>query len=248
VADPSEPAVGTERNCAPRSFVRRGGRLTHSQRRALNDYWEHFGLSNDGLLEPGEVFSRAGPLCLEIGFGMGDTLAALAQANPDWNYIGIEVHEPGIGRLLNLAVEQNLINLRVMRADAAIVLRDCFPPASLDQVLIYFPDPWPKKRHHKRRLVQPQLVSRIVRCLKPAGQLLLATDWEEYADHMLQVLDATSELRNVAGAGCFSERPPTRFTTKFERRGQRLGHSVWDLIYSRRTVTAATEVSNNDEV
>ena len=173
---------------------------------------------------------------------MGDSLAHVARARPDWNHVGIEVYEPGIGRLLNLVAEASLDNLRIMHGDAAQLLRDCFTANSLDQILVYFPDPWPKKRHHKRRLIQPALVQLLAARLRVGGRLELATDWEAYADQMLQVLDGNLELENQFGRGYFAPRPLTRPITKFERRGRRLGHGVWDLVYLRKN---HEEVSTN---
>ena len=218
---------------SPRSFVRRAGRMTNAQRRAVERYWPQFGLDPQSVLDPAAVFGRRAPLGLEIGFGMGDTLAELAREHPAVDYIGIEVHEPGLGRLLKLAVDAGLTNLRLMRADAVVALEQGFSDASLDFILIYFPDPWPKKRHHKRRLVQPAFANLVCSRLRVGGRLQLASDWQDYAEYMLSVLDDCPGLRNAAGRGCFSPRPLDRPQTKFERRGLRLGHQVYDLIYVR---------------
>lgn len=216
---------------APRSFVRRAGRLTGAQARALREQWTQYGLEDGQPIDPVKVFGRSAPLGLEIGFGMGDALAETAAANPDWDYIGIEVHEPGVGRLLHLAAGEGLTNLRVIKADAVEVLRRWLPAASLDKVMIFFPDPWPKKRHHKRRLIQPAFVELLEARLKPGGQLHLATDWEDYAMQMLEVLEANASLRNAYGAGQFAPDRAGRPATKFERRGERLGHGIWDLVF-----------------
>lgn len=230
---PAEPPVEDYGHRPVRSFVLRGGRITAGQQRAFDQYWPRFGLQPEqGLLEPDVVFERAGPRILEIGFGMGQSLLEMAQAAPDANFIGIEVHRPGVGRLLHDLGEQNVSNVRIYCEDAVQVLQQCIADASLDTVQIFFPDPWHKKRHHKRRLIQPQFLSLLASKLKPGGLLHLATDWENYAEHMLEVLEAGTDFTNQAGPGCYSPRPQQRPLTKFERRGQRLGHGVWDLMYS----------------
>ncbi|MCW8125495.1 tRNA (guanosine(46)-N7)-methyltransferase TrmB [Microbulbifer halophilus] len=218
-----------------RSYVIRAGRMTEGQRRAFDTYWGRYGLSLfDGPLDPLEVFGRTAPLVLEIGFGMGDSLLAMAEAEPEKDFIGIEVHPPGVGRLINNAGGAGVGNLRVYMADAVDVLNDCIADASLDRFQLYFPDPWHKKKHHKRRIVQPEFVRLLCAKLKPGGLMHLATDWENYAEHMLEVLEAEERLENTAGAGNYSGRPSFRPQTKFERRGQRLGHGVWDLLYRRK--------------
>lgn len=218
-----------------RSYVIRAGRMTEGQRRAFDNYWGTYGLSLfGGPLNPQEVFGREAPLVLEIGFGMGDSLLAMAEAEPDKDFIGIEVHPPGVGRLINNAGKMGLKNLRVYMADAVDVLNDCIADGSLDRFQLYFPDPWHKKKHHKRRIVQPEFVRLICSKLKAGGLLHMATDWENYAEQMLEVLEAEPELTNAAGEGNYSERPEFRPETKFERRGQRLGHGVWDLLYRRK--------------
>lgn len=218
-----------------RSYVIRAGRMTEGQRRAFDSYWGEYGLSLfDGQLDPQQVFGREAPLVLEIGFGMGDSLLAMAEAEPDKDFIGIEVHPPGVGRLINNAGGAGIKNLRVYMADAVDVLNDCIADASLDRFQLYFPDPWHKKKHHKRRIVQPEFVRLLCTKLKSGGLMHLATDWENYAEHMLEVLEAEEQLENTAGAGNYSVRPAFRPETKFERRGQRLGHGVWDLLYRRK--------------
>lgn len=218
-----------------RSYVMRVGRMTEGQRIAFDRYWEQLGLSLfDGPLVAAGVFGREAPLVLELGFGMGDSLLAMAAAEPDKNFIGIEVHPPGVGRLLNSAGQAGLKNLRVYMADAIDVLNDCIPDASLDRFQLYFPDPWHKKKHHKRRIVQPAFVRLLCKKLKPGGLIHMATDWENYAQQMHRVLAAEPLLENLAGFDVYSARPAFRPETKFERRGQRLGHGVWDLLYKRR--------------
>ena len=217
-----------------RSFVLRTGRMTPGQERAYQDNWQRFGLAHeDGALDFDAEFGRPGPRVLEIGFGMGASLVEMAAAAPRANFVGIEVHRPGVGKLLHSMVEQDVDNIRVYCHDAVEVLRDCIAPASLDTVQIFFPDPWHKKRHHKRRLIQAPFVSTLVQHIKPGGTLHLATDWENYAEQMLEVLSAEPQLRNDAGEGNYAPRPAHRPVTKFERRGEGLGHGVWDLVFRR---------------
>jgi tRNA (guanine-N7-)-methyltransferase len=212
--------------------------MTDAQRRAMAELWPRFGAEpGDGLLDFSGLFGRAAPVVLEIGFGNGETLAALAVTNPQVNYFGIEVHRPGVGGLLRRLAAADITNVRVMVADAKVVLARRVPDASLAAVHLFFPDPWPKKRHHKRRLVQGDFVELVGRKLLPGGVFHLATDWGEYADHMMAVLSTSDTLENVAGAGRFAERGE-RPLTKFERRGARLGHGVWDLVFRRRTSEA----------
>ena len=216
-----------------RSFVRREGRLTPGQSRALERWWPEYGLpETDEQLDFARLFGRHAPTLLEIGFGNGDALLEMAQRHPGWNFIGIEVHRPGVGHLLKSVGELGLPNLRVSSRDAIEVLENQVPDASLDRVMLYFPDPWPKKRHHKRRIVQPPFVRLVARKLAPGGEFHLATDWENYAEHMREVLEATAEFENVSPE-MYALRPEDRPLTKFERRGQRLGHNVRDLVYRR---------------
>ena len=216
-----------------RSFVRREGRLTPGQQRALDDLWPRYGLSAQEKLDPLAVFGRVAPLTLEIGFGNGASLAEMATREPDTDFIGIEVHRPGVGRLLKTLEERGLDNVRIFREDAIDVLKRCIADHSLDGVLLFFPDPWPKTRHHKRRIVQPAFVSLLARKLRGGGILHMATDWEPYAEHMLEVMEASTAFRNVAGSGRYSARPGSRPVTRFERRGHGLGHKVRDLLYRR---------------
>lgn len=221
-----------------RSFVLRTGRMTPGQQRAFDENWQRWSLEHDdGLLDFDAAFGRAGSRVLEIGFGMGQSLITMAQAAPASNFIGIEVHTPGVGRLLHGIVERDLDNIRVYRHDAVEILRDCIPDASLDTLQIFFPDPWHKKRHHKRRLIQPLFVTQLVAKLKPGGTLHLATDWENYAQQMMEVLSTAEGLSNTCAAGQFTPRPEHRPLTKFELRGERLGHGVWDLIFLRSVLT-----------
>jgi len=217
-----------------RSYVLRAGRMTQVQRQALDEHWQRWGLEyGGGELEYDQVFGRSGQLVLEIGFGMGQSLIATAAARPETNFIGIEVHKPGVGKLLHSMEARGVYNIRVYCHDAVEILRDCISDASVDTVQIFFPDPWHKKRHNKRRLIQPAFVALLIRKLKPGGIVHLATDWEDYAHQMMDVLGAVDGLSNSAGDKWFAPRPQYRPLTKFEMRGERLGHGVWDLVFSR---------------
>lgn len=208
--------------------------MTSGQARALDQLWPKFGLDfAAGPIDLKAIFGRDAPLTLEIGFGNGEALAARAAAEPERDFIGIEVHRPGVGRLLNGLETQSLDNVRLVSHDAVEVVNGMLPPASIDQVLIYFPDPWPKKRHHKRRLIQPAFLAALARVVKPGGRLELATDWEDYALHMLETIAASPDFTNAAGSGNFAERPPYRPQTRFERRGLERGHGVRDIILIR---------------
>jgi tRNA (guanine-N7-)-methyltransferase len=219
-----------------RSFVVRAGRMTAGQTRALDDLWPRYGVEYSAQpLDLDALFGRRVPRTLEIGFGNGEHLAALAAAHPERDYFGIEVHRPGVGHLLMLAATDNLTNIRTSQHDAVEVLREQIAPASLDEVLVLFPDPWHKKRHHKRRLIQPPFVELVASRLTRGGVFRLATDWEEYALQMLEVLGAaTASFENLSPAGDWMPRPEERAPTRFERRGARLGHGVWDLSFRRR--------------
>jgi len=212
--------------------VLRQGRVTVAQQRALDEHFSRFGVPySSGLLDLDACFGRKAPRILEIGFGMGETTAAIAAAHPDNDYLGIEVHTPGVGSLMKRIAEAGLTNIRVIQHDAVEVLQHMLAPASLDGVHLFFPDPWPKKRHHKRRLVQPPLIALVASRLKPGGYFHAATDWENYAEQMLAVLAAEPALKNTAGG--YAPRPESRPQTKFEARGLRLGHRVWDLVFKR---------------
>jgi tRNA (guanine-N7-)-methyltransferase len=218
-----------------RSFVIRRGRSTVAQERALEELWPRYGVAfSQQALDFDALYSRRAPVMLEIGFGAGEALVAFAQAHPEMNCLGIEVHPPGVGHLLLGAHNAALSNVRVIMHDAVEVLEHQIAPASLALVHIFFPDPWPKKRHHKRRLIQPRFAALLANALAPGGVLRLATDWEPYALHMREVLDASTQFTNRAGPEGFVTRPDERPLTRFERRGQRLGHSVWELEYRRK--------------
>lgn len=217
-----------------KSFVRRQGRLSQAQKQAIETQWPRFGLDlNAGQLNFNDLFGREADTILEIGFGMGTSLAEMAENNPNKNYIGIEVHRPGVGALLKLIEDKQLVNIRLFNEDAIEVLKLCIPENSLSGVYLFFPDPWHKTRHHKRRIVQPQFVENIAMHLKTGGQFHMATDWENYATHMMQVMSHARHYRNLAGEDQFHPRPDYRPLTKFERRGQKLGHGVWDLIFEK---------------
>jgi len=218
-----------------RSFVTRAGRITAAQERALAELWPKYGIDfAPRALELPALFGRQAPCTLEIGFGNGENLVALAAAHPARDYLGIEVHRPGVGRALLALEERAVANVRLICQDAVEVLERQIAAGSLDEVLILFPDPWPKKRHHKRRLIQAPFVALIARALAAGGTLHLATDWQPYAQEMLAVLGAAPGLGNAAPGGGFSARPAERLPTRFERRGLRLGHEVWDLAFRRR--------------
>lgn len=222
-----------------RSFVLRQGRMTVAQKNALQQHWPEFGLSVDhGMINAEKVFGRTGFLVFEIGFGNGDSLINMMAAEPEKNFIGAEVHRPGVGSLIKNAVEGNLKNLKIYCDDAVMVLQNCIPDNSLDCVQLFFPDPWHKKRHHKRRLVQAEFIKLVVKKLKPGGRFHMATDWQNYAEHMMELVSAEKNLTNNAGHGQYSPRPDTRALTKFETRGQRLGHGVWDLIFSKQSINS----------
>lgn len=217
-----------------KSFVIRTGRMTAGQQKGLDEYWPTHGLIlEQGWLDIEKTFGRQAEMVLEIGFGMGLSLLSMAAAAPDTNFIGVEVHRPGVGSLLNEAGKAGLNNIRVYCHDAVDVLRECIVDASLDQVQIYLPDPWHKRRHNKRRLIQPAFVEALRPKLKIGGVLHLVTDWENYAEQMMKVMKAAESWGNLAGENQYSPRPDYRPLTKFEQRGLKLGHGVWDLLFKR---------------
>lgn len=230
----ADTTVEPERR-AVRSFVLRQGRLTDSQARALDELWPRYGLvvaeAGEPPLDLDALFGRQAPRVLEIGFGNGEALLAAATADPGRDHIGIEVHGPGVGRLLHIAGAAGIDNLRVFRHDAVEVLQRAIADASIDEFRVYFPDPWHKKRHHKRRLIQPPFVKLLRSKLRTGGIVHLATDWPDYAEQMLAVMDAEPAFRNRAGVGAYSPRPDSRLLTRFEQRGIDRGHPVADLIH-----------------
>jgi tRNA (guanine-N7-)-methyltransferase len=234
-AEHSQPgAHPPQQRRAIRSFVLRAGRMTDAQRRALEQHWPRYGIEvSDAPLNFAAIFGRSAPCTLEIGFGNGEHLAMLAAAHPERDFIGIEVHPPGVGHLLHLAAENNLTNLRVLRHDAVEVLERQIAAESLDEILVLFPDPWHKKRHHKRRLIDASFAYLAASRLRPGGTLRLATDWTPYAEQMLKVLSTEPLLMNLAPDGRYMPRDAARQPTRFERRGERLGHEVHDLAFVR---------------
>lgn len=216
-----------------RSFVMRTGRMTEGQKQALERGWPDYGLAHDqGRLDLEAVFGRSAPVVFEIGFGNGDSLFEMARQAPEKDFIGVEVHTPGVGRLLHHVLEHDLDNLRVFREDAVDILEDCIDDHSLSGIQVFFPDPWHKKRHHKRRLIQPAFVALARRKLASGGRLHVATDWQNYAEHIMEVLSADPGLENAAGPGRYSH-DTGRPATKFEQRGQRRGHGVWDIVFHK---------------
>ncbi len=208
--------------------------MTGAQERAWRELWPALGIENsEEPLDFAAAFGRDAPVVLEIGFGNGESLVALASTHPERSYLGLEVHPPGVGHLLLCCEAGRLGNVRVICEDAVQVLQRRMPDASLDEVLLYFPDPWPKKRHHKRRIVQPPFVELVTRKLKTGGVLRMATDWQPYAEHMLATAGNSRELTNESATGDYVVRPDSRPLTRFERRGQKLGHGVWDLAFRR---------------
>ena len=217
-----------------KSYVKREGRLTKGQARALDSFWPVMGLTiEQGKLDFNHVFGNPNPVILEIGFGMGKSLVEMASQAPDSNFIGIEVHRPGVGACLSDAGDAGLKNLRIFEHDAVEVLAECIADNSLQRVQLYFPDPWHKKRHHKRRIVQADFVEKLRPKIALGGQFHMATDWQAYAEHMLEVMQQNKGFENTSPDQHYVERPAYRPITKFETRGQRLGHGVWDLIFTR---------------
>ncbi|HWU76541.1 MAG TPA: tRNA (guanosine(46)-N7)-methyltransferase TrmB [Rhodanobacter sp.] len=217
-----------------RSFVLREGRMTPAQQRAFDTLWSRFGV--DYRAEPHDfqtIFGRSAPLVLEIGFGNGEALAWASEHDLARNFLGVEVHGPGVGRLMNALAARDATNVRLYKHDAVEVLEHEIPPASLAEVRIWFPDPWHKKRHNKRRIIQPEFAELLASRMAPDGLLHLATDWQAYAEHMLEVMEAAPGWINTAGPRQYAEKPAGRIETHFERRGLKLGHGVWDLLYRK---------------
>lgn len=219
-----------------KSYVMRAGRMTPGQERGLEQGLPRYGLRlEEGVLQPQKVFGRQAPLTLEIGFGMGQSLLQMAKEAPEQDFIGVEVHRPGVGALLSGMLTDSVDNVRIYSCDAIEVLNQCVADESLDRVLLFFPDPWHKSRHHKRRIVQPAFAVLVHKKLKQGGVLHMATDWEPYAEHMLEVMNAAPGYKNLSVDNTWVARPAERPVTKFEKRGTRLGHGVWDLKFTKIT-------------
>ena len=216
------------------SFILREGRLTKGQAAAIEDYWDQLGLDYQGSeFDFNGIFGNNNPVIIEIGFGMGKSLVEMASNDPNSNYIGIEVHKPGVGACLADIHEAGLKNLRIMNHDAVEVLKQCVPDNSLQRLQLYFPDPWHKKRHHKRRIVQDDFVQLVRKKLSSGGVFHMATDWENYAEQMLEVMLEAEGFKNQSDNNTYCPRPDYRPITKFEKRGERLGHGVWDLLFEK---------------
>lgn len=224
------------------SFARRDGRMKASRKERLKTLWPLYGLNMEGedYLNWQGVFGRDAPRVLEIGFGDGQSLLEMALNHPEWDFIGIDVYQSGITALLARMDAKQISNLRVFSEDAVTVLSKKIPDNSLERVQIFFPDPWPKKRHHKRRLIQTDFVNLVTQKLVPGGMLHLATDWEDYAMHMMSVMSLVPSFENEAGRGEFCERPPSRPYTKYEKRGLKLGHKTWDLMFTKKELCIAS--------
>lgn len=217
-----------------KSFVIRAGRMTHSQQKGWDEVFPKHGFSlTESQFDWEHSYAVSGPRVVEIGFGMGDSLLTMAEQNPTYRYLGLEVHKPGVGKLFAEVEKRGIKNIKVFAEDAVRVLEVSIPPQTIDLIQIFFPDPWHKKRHHKRRLIQPDFIDLLLTRLAPEGRLHLATDWQPYAEHMMAVLENNGNVQNVAGSRQFILRPESRPETKFERRGHRLGHGVWDLMFQK---------------
>ncbi len=217
-----------------KSFIRRQGRLTPGQQHAIDTLWDRYCLNPDVNYDFSEVFGRTAPIIMEIGFGNGTSLVEMAEANPELDYIGLEVHTPGVGHILRLIQDKELNNIRLYNHDAVEVLENRIKDGTLTGLHLFFPDPWHKKKHHKRRIVRPDFVELLARKLRSGGYFHAATDWQHYAEDMLNVLSANSELTNTSETQDYCPRPDYRPQTKFEQRGIRLGHGVWDIIFTRK--------------
>lgn len=232
--NPVSDSTPSENKRPIRSYVIRSGRLTDAQRNAIESYWDKYVVEFTGeTLDLDALFEKPQKLTVEIGFGMGDSLLEMAMHSPDQNFIGIEVHQPGVGKLLKGIADNEVTNLKLICHDAREILESGLPHHCIDRLLLFFPDPWHKKRHNKRRLVQPQFIDLLLEKLKANAELHFATDWEAYAEHMMEVLEANPRIENVLGRQNYWQEPD-RPVTKFEKRGQRLGHGVWDLRFRVR--------------
>jgi tRNA (guanine-N7-)-methyltransferase len=234
MTDPRDDIAFPEHLRRIRSFVLREGRMTPAQQRAFDAYWARYGIDYHGVVQDLDAcFGRHAPRVLEIGFGNGEALAWASEHDLGRDFIGVEVHGPGVGRLMNALAARDAGNVRLYKHDAVEVLQHEIAPGSLAEVRIWFPDPWHKKRHHKRRIIQPDFVALLASRMAADGLLHLATDWQPYAEHMLQVMEAAPDWRNAIAPGAYAPKPAWRIETHFERRGLRLGHGVWDLLYRK---------------
>ena len=225
-----------------RSFVRRTGRLTPGQQRAFERLWPRYGIAaSEAVLDARQLFGRAAPLVLEIGFGNGESLVEMAADHSNWDFLGIEVHTPGIGHAMLAAEKSNLANLRIICGDAMEVLRQQIPDSALARINLYFPDPWPKARHHKRRILQDAFLDLAAEKLRPGGALHIATDWANYAEHIDQTMASRADFQRLERREHGGGSPLDRPTTKFERRGLKLGHRIWDWVYKRLPAEASLE-------
>jgi len=225
---------GSDKRRPIKSFVLRQGRLTNAQQNALDNNWQEYGIDfSERMLSFNKLFNNNNETFLEIGFGNGASLLQQAKTQPGYNFIGIEVHSPGVGHLIHNAKNEGIHNIKAIRHDAIEVLRQQIPDSSIKQLQLFFPDPWHKKRHQKRRIIKPDFIQLVHQKLKPGGIFHMATDWQHYAEQMLEQMDDTAEFRNVSGKGNYSKTKGARCETKFERRGIKLGHGVWDLIYKK---------------
>ena len=237
VAAPGQDAPPPHR--AIRSFVVRAGRMTVAQERAWRELWPRYGINaGEGVIDFVAAFGREAAVTIEIGFGNGESLVALAAAHPERMFVGLEVHRPGVGHLMLRCEAEQLTNVRAVCHDAVEILQRHVADGSLDEVLLYFPDPWPKKRHHKRRIVQSAFTDLVARKLRPSGVFRMATDWQPYAEHMLATATGCAALKNESSTGDFVSRPDHRPLTRFEQRGHRLGHEVWDLAFRKSVLPA----------
>ncbi len=233
--DNSQHELSSKKHRPIRSFVLRQGRVTSAQQQALDTHWQTYGIDfSEQLLSFNNLFNNENAVIAEIGFGNGESLLQQAKNYPETNFIGIEVHGPGVGHLIHLSNQENIHNIKIIRYDAIDVLTHQIADGSLQQLQLFFPDPWHKKRHQKRRIISPEFIQLVAKKLKPSGFFHMATDWQHYAKQMLAEMDATTNFSNTSGTGNYAKNQALRCESKFERRGRKLGHGVWDLIYEKK--------------
>ncbi len=231
----SQPGKNSENRRPIRSFVLRQGRVTNAQQHALDEHWPSYGIDfSEQVLAFNKLFNNQKEVIVEIGFGNGESLLQQAKNQPEYNFIGIEVHGPGVGHLIHLANSENIHNIKIIRHDAVEVLKHQLANNSLKQLQLFFPDPWHKKRHHKRRIINPAFIQLVHKKLKTGGFFHMATDWQHYAQQMLAEMDTAEGFLNTSGSGNYAKNQGARCESKFERRGLKLGHGVWDLIYEKQ--------------